>query len=410
MATASKSFTAVGLGTQLFVRHKDSFTYSVSGTFVGTVELKRSVNGGVSYESTGISATAAASGTVLVEVPDGSAAIYLFQCTAFTSGTIVTSLADAVKVIQEFKDEGGNPIFQVREDGVKVFGNFLQGGSSSLVELTQATDVASATATNLETATGNLVDVTGTTTITSIVLGQGHVRFVRFTGALTLTHGASLVLPGAANIVTVAGDFAIFAGYASSVVRCLHYQKSSIAPIGVAATGVAGILSAGTQTITGIKTFETQLIGKGTATNDNAAAGYIGEDLSVSLAVGSAISLTNATAANVISKVLEAGDYTISGAVVYTPAATTTVGQHFAATSLVSATLPTGANGIPNASFEYLGRSSFGSLAPVTPVTAIIPGYRFKTAAQATVYLVAQATFAVDTLTAHGSLNIERRR
>ncbi len=44
-----------------------------------------------------------------------------------------------------------------------------------------------------------------------------------------------------------------------------------------AASGVAGAVSTGTQTMTGAKTFETQLIGKGTATNDAAAAGYIGE-------------------------------------------------------------------------------------------------------------------------------------
>ena len=85
-------------------------------------------------------------------------------------------------------------------------------------------DVASATTTNLDTATGDLIDVTGTTTITGITLAEGRERTVRFTGALTLTHGASLVLPGAANITTVAGDFAIFRGYAAGVVRCISYS------------------------------------------------------------------------------------------------------------------------------------------------------------------------------------------
>jgi len=88
-------------------------------------------------------------------------------------------------------------------------------------------DVASAGTINLETATGDLVDVTGTTTITAITLNEGHERTVRFTGALTLTHGASLVLPGAANITTAAGDFAVFRGYAASVVRCVSYDRAS---------------------------------------------------------------------------------------------------------------------------------------------------------------------------------------
>jgi hypothetical protein len=91
-------------------------------------------------------------------------------------------------------------------------------------------DIASASTTNLETATGELVDVTGTTTITAITLSDGHRRIVRFTGALTLTHGASLVLPGAANIVTAAGDVAVFEGYASSVVRCVGYMRAAVAP------------------------------------------------------------------------------------------------------------------------------------------------------------------------------------
>lgn len=88
-------------------------------------------------------------------------------------------------------------------------------------------DVASASTIDLDSATGNLVDVTGTTTITAITLSSGRERTVRFTGALTLTHGASLVLPGGANITTAAGDFAIFRGYAAGVVRCVLYTKAT---------------------------------------------------------------------------------------------------------------------------------------------------------------------------------------
>jgi hypothetical protein len=84
-------------------------------------------------------------------------------------------------------------------------------------------DIASATNTDLGAATGDLVDVTGTTTITAITLAEGRQRVVRFTGTLTLTNGASLVLPGGADIVTAAGDFAIFRGYAAGVVRCVGY-------------------------------------------------------------------------------------------------------------------------------------------------------------------------------------------
>lgn len=88
-------------------------------------------------------------------------------------------------------------------------------------------DIASASTINLTTATGNLVDVTGTTTITAITLSDGFERTVRFTGILTLTHGASLVLPGGASITTAAGDYAVFRGYAAGVVRCVVYSRAS---------------------------------------------------------------------------------------------------------------------------------------------------------------------------------------
>lgn len=90
---------------------------------------------------------------------------------------------------------------------------------------THGADVASATTTVLDTATGDLVDVTGTTAITAITLAEGRMATVRFTGALTLTNGASLLLPSAANITTVAGDVAVFRGYAAGVVRCINYMR-----------------------------------------------------------------------------------------------------------------------------------------------------------------------------------------
>jgi hypothetical protein len=111
-------------------------------------------------------------------------------------------------------------------------------------------DIASATTIVLDTATGDLVDVTGTTAITTITLAEGREATVRFTGILTLTNGASLVLPGGANITTAAGDYAIFRGYASGVVRCVNYAKiDGTAPIS-ALIGVQTFTSTGAGTYT----------------------------------------------------------------------------------------------------------------------------------------------------------------
>lgn len=103
----------------------------------------------------------------------------------------------------------------------------LPDQSGVVVLQARGADIASGATVNLATATGDIVDVTGTTTITAITLTDGIQKSVRFTGALTLTNGASLVLPGATDIVTDAGDIAVFRGYAAGVVRCTSYQRVS---------------------------------------------------------------------------------------------------------------------------------------------------------------------------------------
>lgn len=89
-------------------------------------------------------------------------------------------------------------------------------------------DIASATTTDIGAATGEFVDVTGTTTITGLgTIAAGIERTVRFTGALTLTHnGTSLILPGAANITTAANDRAVFRSLGSGNWICIVYQKT----------------------------------------------------------------------------------------------------------------------------------------------------------------------------------------
>ena len=80
-------------------------------------------------------------------------------------------------------------------------------------------DVASATEL-LVLTDGNSFDVTGTTTIATIeetadAFSIGSVIVLHFDGAVTLTHSASLVLPGAVDITTVAGDVATFHKFAA---------------------------------------------------------------------------------------------------------------------------------------------------------------------------------------------------
>lgn len=88
-----KSFAAVGVGPELFVAHAASFTYDVSGTFVGTVLLQQADRGGWLTLAT---VTGVASGTVVVDARNKARARVRFLCTARASGTIVTSLTAVV--------------------------------------------------------------------------------------------------------------------------------------------------------------------------------------------------------------------------------------------------------------------------------------------------------------------------
>lgn len=98
--------------------------------------------------------------------------------------------------------------------------------SGALNEL-KGTDITSASTTNIGTATGNYIHITGTTTITAFdTIQAGASRTLVFDGALTLTHNStSLILPGAANITTSAGDIAIFRSEGSGNWRCISYTK-----------------------------------------------------------------------------------------------------------------------------------------------------------------------------------------
>lgn len=111
------------------------------------------------------------------------------------------------------------------------------GGRSLTTEGT----IASATTTDLGTiTTSNILSITGTTTITSLgssAATTNPLYFVRFTGALTLTHnGTSLILPSAANITTVAGDTAVFKCEGSGNWRCMSYDRASGAALAAGAT------------------------------------------------------------------------------------------------------------------------------------------------------------------------------
>ncbi|HVW75212.1 MAG TPA: hypothetical protein VHC39_16360 [Rhizomicrobium sp.] len=93
--------------------------------------------------------------------------------------------------------------------------------------------LASAATTDIGNAASTAVAISGTTTITSFGSVANCVRFVRFTGALTLTHNAtSLILLGGASRTTAAGDVGIYKSDSSGNWREITFNNQDVSKNG----------------------------------------------------------------------------------------------------------------------------------------------------------------------------------
>lgn len=133
------------------------------------------------------------------------------------------------------------------------------------------TNLASAATCDIGAAGSLCVAVTGTTAITSFGSGAGLVRFLRFTGALTLTHHAiSLILLGGASRVTAANDVGLYRSDASGNWREMFYVRAATNP-GDAAT------KSGAETLTN-KTLVAPALGAATGTSLALGGAVLGSD------------------------------------------------------------------------------------------------------------------------------------
>jgi hypothetical protein len=153
----------------------------------------------------------------------------------------------------------------------------------------------------------------------------------------------------------------------------------------------------------------------GTTTNNSANAGSVGEVICSLVTSGGSpsgcntnsstpVSLTTATATNVASISLSAGQWDVCGTVEFLPAASTTVVQVVDWIGTVSASLPSIVS--PSSPFSQLTATLTTGQAQ-----SLSAGCGFlKLAGTTTVYLGAQSSFSVSTMTAIGFIMATRRR
>lgn len=132
--------------------------------------------------------------------------------------------------------------------GISGLGNYHLSEQQAKIH-TQGANIATAATVNLDNATGDKVNLTGTTTVTAITLAEGYERTCVATGIFQLTYGASLLNLTAGNITTAVGDIMVFRGEAAGVVRMVSYERVDGTALSAAPADVYGgatIVSQGT--------------------------------------------------------------------------------------------------------------------------------------------------------------------
>lgn len=163
-----------------------------------------------------------------ITVPQGEA--YVLAC-------------DGTNVVQVPLESPNTYIASLLADTSPQLGGFLDP-NANYIGMAKGGDIASASPLVIDTD-GDFFDVTGTTGFSAMTVAANRFFVLQFDGALTITHGASLLLPTAANITTEAGDRALFFSTGADTVICLAYTRADGAPL----TGTDTELSQGTHTI-----------------------------------------------------------------------------------------------------------------------------------------------------------------
>jgi hypothetical protein len=210
--------------------------------------------------------------------------------------------------------------------------------------------------------------------------------------------------PYTAPTTTVGASIALAEGTTNGTNTASFKAGDNLASNITLTATVAGniVTEAGTQTLDNKTLNQPNIVG--VTDGSNAAAGSVGEFVSSTVLTGAAVSLTTGTTANVTSISLTAGDWDIRGVVALNKGSTTSVTTEAAAITTVSATYP--ALGLTNSALIRNQATTYNG----TTAGAVIPVgvTRLNITSTTTVYLVANCTFTVSTMSAYGAIEARR--
>lgn len=143
----------------------------------------------------------------------------------------------------------------------------------------------------------------------------------------------------------------------------------------------------------------------GTAANDNASAGNVGEYVSATIASGNAVALTSTQALDIASITLTPGDWDVWINATFAGASSTTIEYLAACLTETSDTF----NSTPGM-FSALPFGNAAIFAILGDPTFTVGPARFSIAAQTTIHFDAQAAFGTSTCSAYGIIQARRVR
>lgn len=300
-------------------------------------------------------------------------------------------------------------------------------GTPSAVNLANATNMAISNVgglgTGVASALGTAVGATGGITSFNGALGTPTSGTLTNTTGLPIATGVSglaagaatfLTTPTSANLATLMTDETgtganVFATSPTLVTPVLGTPTSgtltncTLPASGLTGTTLAASVVSSSLTSLGTSPTITTPNITGTVAGGNATTGSVGEYMTSSIVQGSAVALTNNTAANMTSLSLTAGDWDVWCSFFYLPAATTNITQLAGSISTTTAVMNNQAQGIT-------AYASTGIVPGVLNCGSPLAQTRINVSTTTPVFAVAQCGFTVSTLGVWGTLSARRVR
>lgn len=313
---------------------------------------------------------------------------------AMTGGTnsVITCIAQSGTTAADWNAEGVSGVAGV--DSITGTANQVIASAATgpvTLSLPQNIGTASAVQFGSVTSSGDIITTAGVLYSGTALGSQGTLALYSPTAAKGI-----LFLQGQDNV----GNFNVIlknASFGQSTTFTIPDPGNSTANFIVSQTATPQLINA-------IKFSTTSGI-IGTTTNDNAAAGSVGELISSVISAGSPTGISSLTDTNLTSISLTAGDWDVWGNVGFISAATTNVIYMQGWVSSTSATQPNAefASRVVNpATGLVYGASTAGIFT--------VPLLRFSLSGTTTIYLGVRCNFSVDTLSAFGGIYARRRR